>query len=303
MSDTDAAHTVDTTQGGELEVLRGLLERLPVGDRDPWIVEFGAWDGVHLSNAYPLLEQGDWSGVLIEGDPDKYQDLLANWGDNPRVVTRCAMVGWAPEDGLDALLADTGVPRDFDVLSIDIDGNDYHVWEAVTEYRPKVVLIEFNQTMPNAVDFVQPADPNVTQGSSLRAMVRLATTKGYQLAACTLFNAFFVADELFPLLRLEDNSIDVMYEDRATYLFSGYDGQVFISGPAELPWHGLSLRPEQLQVLPRYFRHFPSSYSRPQLAAFYAFTAMETVRGAPTVRDGFRMLHDRVRRRARRPKS
>jgi hypothetical protein len=155
------------SQAGEDGVLAKILDVL--GDGNKWCVEFGAWDGKYLSNTYNLVEKRGFSAVMIEGSAKRHRDLVASFKDNPRIVPVHAFVGFTPADGLDAILARTSIPREFDVLSIDIDGNDYHVWKAVTAYRPRIVVIEYNPTVPTAVDFVQPADMSINQGTSLSA--------------------------------------------------------------------------------------------------------------------------------------
>ena len=66
-----------------------------------------------------------------------------------------AAVGFDKSNSLDVLLSGRQVPADVDVLSIDIDGNDYHAWAAINSLRPKLVVIEFNPTIANAVRFIQ----------------------------------------------------------------------------------------------------------------------------------------------------
>jgi hypothetical protein len=106
-------------------------------------------------------------------------------------------------------LAKTAIPLGFDFLSIDIDGNDFHVWNATRVYRPKFICIEFNPTIPTEIDFVQPASLNISQGSSLKSLVALGTAKRYELASVLQFNAFFVRVDLFPRLEIADNSAQV----------------------------------------------------------------------------------------------
>lgn len=180
------------------------------------------------------------------------------------------MVGFSQQDGLDALLSATSVPRDFDFLSIDIDGNDYHVWKAMQQYEPKALVIEFNPTVPSAVNFIQSADPALSQGSSLRSMIELGRQKGYELVSVTGVNAFFVRQEYFPLFRIVDNSIEALQTNlwAVTYLFVGYDGTVFLRGARQIPWLGLTLDEARMQVVPRWFRTPRSSYSRLKHLAF-----------------------------------
>jgi len=153
------------SQKGEDGIIEKILEVL--GTKQGWCVEFGAWDGEYLSNTYNLIANHGFSAVLIEGSAERVGVMTERFRANAKVIPVHAFVGFTPDDGLDKILAATPIPSDFDVLSIDIDGNDYHAWKAVSRYRPKLVVIEFNPTIPSAVEFVQPADMSINQGSSL----------------------------------------------------------------------------------------------------------------------------------------
>jgi hypothetical protein len=156
---------------------------------------------------------------------------------------------------LDGILARTAVPPDFAVLSIDVDGDDWHIWRALSDYRPALVVVEFNPTIPPDVDFVQPV--GVHQGSSLRAFVRLGREKGYDLVAA-VGNAFFVRTDLFAALGIDDNSIEAVWADREreTRVWQLYDGTLVWDGCTDLLWHGISF---EHQPLPRFARHLPGS--------------------------------------------
>jgi hypothetical protein len=247
------------TQCGEDGILAKVLETL--GAQDRWCVEFGAWDGQHLSNTAHLIETQGYSAVLIEGSRQRFGDLTRRYAGNPKVTPLNCFVGFTAADGLDTLLAGTPIPRDFDLLSIDIDGNDYHVWEAVKTYTPKVVCIEYNPTMATEVDFVQAADPNVSQGSSLLALVRLGRQKGYELVACTAMNAIFVRAQYFPLFGIADNRPSTLREESpyVTHLFTGYDGTLFVRGHARMLWHDIGYA-GRLRQLPRPLRRFPGNF-------------------------------------------
>ena len=260
-----------TSQFGEDGILAAALE--VVGNNDRWCVEFGAWDGKHFSNTYNLIKNRGWSGVLIEGNADRIGDLRRTYGDNPSAHILQAMVGFEPGDNLDTLLARTPIPKNFDVLSIDIDGNDYHVWAAVQTYRPKLVVIEYNPTIPNEVDFVQERNMAISHGSSLSALQRLGREKGYELVAVTCTNGLFVAREFFPAFGIQDNSAATLRQDssKISYLFNGYDGTVFIRGFGKLNWHRLAYRESRMQVLPRWLRGYPENYPawKRRLAVLY----------------------------------
>jgi hypothetical protein len=82
-----------TSQYGEDGVIAEILRR--IGVRNRWCVEFGAWDGKYLSNTWSLINQSDWSAVLLEGDKDRADRLAASHAGNAaRVFVRHAFVGW-----------------------------------------------------------------------------------------------------------------------------------------------------------------------------------------------------------------
>ena len=249
-----------TSQAGEDGILARILETLP--EKTGWCVEFGAWDGRHRSNSCHLIENSGYAAVLIEGNARRFEDLKRHCARFPRALPIHAMVGFGENDNLDALLAGTAIPSEFDVLSIDIDGNDYHVWDATKRYRPRVVIIEFNPTVPTPVDFVQAKDPGLNQGSSLKALDRLVRSKGYCLVATTKLNAIFVEQRHFPAFNIADNSIEALRVDDSavTYVFNGYDGTVFVRGLGEMGWHRLPYRESHLQQLPRWLRQYPDHY-------------------------------------------
>lgn len=142
-----------------------------------------------------------------------------------------------------------------------IDGNDYHVWSKINVYTPILVVIEYNPTIHNDVEFIQKLDPKINQGSSISSLVNLANNKGYELIATTEFNAFFILNEYLLLFEIEDNSINALRTEKShiTYMFQGYDGTIFINGNQRLSWHGIKFRP--FQQLPKYLRRFPSGYN------------------------------------------
>jgi hypothetical protein len=249
------------SQAGEDGIIEKILETIP--DRNNWCVEFGAWDGLHLSNTRNLIENNAYHAVLIEGDEVKFGELTKNYSSNQNVICICGFVGFQSLDNLDKLLLNCPIPEDFDFLSIDIDGNDYHVWKAITYYKPKVVCIEFNQTIPTEVKFVQAADPSINQGASLRSIVDLGKEKGYELVAVSSWNAFFVKTDYYHLFEIEDNSPATLRTnlDSVTYIFSGYDGTVFMRGNLKLPWHNLNLKESKIQLLPAFLRKFPGNYN------------------------------------------
>lgn len=265
-----------TSQAGEDGIIDALLERLP--DRDLWCVEFGAWDGLVASNSASLISAG-YSAVLIEASDKKFAALSRRYRENTDVTTVCAMVGWAGERRLDAILAETRIPLDFDVLSIDIDGNDYHVWKAVEVYRPKIVVIEYNPTIANGIEFVQPADESVRQGASITSLTNLAKEKGYELVAATEFNAFFARSDLFAEFGVVDNAVKTLRTDTTwqTQIFFGYDGKALLRGGKGLYWHGFTV-PQQIRMVPRIFVGFPGDFGFVRLSVLRIWSGFHRLR-------------------------
>lgn len=259
------------SQNGEDGIIEKILE--VIRDNNKWCVEFGSWDGIRFSNTYNLIKNRNFSGILIEGNPLRFQDLLKTYEGNQRVVPINAFVGFEETDNLDLLLETTKIPIDFDLLSIDIDGNDYHVWKRVNRYKPKVVIIEFNSTIPKTIEFVQPRDMRINQGSSLLSITKLGKEKGYELVAVVRGNAIFVNSKYFSLFGIEDNSVDVMQiHDSITYIFNGYDGTVFVRGSCKLGGHaGILYRESKMQLIPKWLRKYPKNYSKIEriFAKFY----------------------------------
>jgi hypothetical protein len=249
------------SQTGEDGIIAEILEALP--SRNGWCAEFGAWDGHFLSNTANLVVNNAYSAVLIEADAAKFDRLKANYTNNENVIPLNYLVGFGKQDNLDAILEMTPIPLDFDFLSIDIDGNDYHVWRASQKYAPKVVCIEFNPTIPTDVHFVQKEVMSVKHGNSLAALTALGKEKGYELVCVLPFNAFFVKYEFFHLFEIRDNSPASLRFDTSavTYFFSGYDGSIFLRGARRLPWHVLNLDEAKFQVFPRWLRQYPPDYS------------------------------------------
>jgi hypothetical protein len=245
------------SQFGEDGVIEAIFEIVPPANR--WCVEFGAWDGVYLSNTCHLVRDLGWHGVLIEGSAEKYADLRANYDGLAHAHPIHALVGFERGvDSLDDVLAGTDCPRDVDLVSIDIDGADYHVWRSLARYRPRVVMIEFNPSVPNDVVFVQDRDMAVHQGASLAALVELGKQKRYELVATTNCNAFFVREELFGAFGIDDNSVDAMHPNVIGRIFHGYDGTIYTK-MRPLQWAGRGgPRPEidQFQLLPPEARNF-----------------------------------------------
>ena len=144
-----------------------------------------------------LIANHDWSGVLIEGT-GAYRKIADNHPENEKVHAINEFATVEGSTSLDNLLARTPIPKEFDLLCLDIDGNEWHVWDSLKQYEPKVVCVEFNPTVPNDVYFVQDLDFDVRQGNSLLALIELGKRKGYELVAATAWDGIFVRTGIVP---------------------------------------------------------------------------------------------------------
>lgn len=258
-----------TSQCGEDGIIKACLQLIGE-EANGWCVEFGAHDGEHFSNTFRLSQECGYQSILIEADDQRFDALAKRFRDQSNVhpIRRC--VGFGEDNNLDRILAITAAPADFDVLSIDIDGNDYHVWKATTQYRPKVVCVEYNPTMPTDLDYCQPADDKIQHGSSIAALCRLGREKGYELVAVTDLNCIFVREEYFERFRIGDNSAARLRPSvtPVPYVFFTYDGRCLVRGNRRSPWHKLSLSESRMQPVPRALRAYPARYNFLQRSLF-----------------------------------
>jgi hypothetical protein len=185
------------SQNGEDGVLAEIVRRTGAPGR--WFVEFGAGYGIE-SNTAVFADLLGWSGLLIDAADAEYAGLEHKYGANRRVRIAKSMVTPA---NVEELFRAHGVPEEPDVLSIDVNGTDYWIWEALRSYRPRIVVIEYNGELPPGRRLVQPRehgewDMTRYYGASIGALVGLGDRKGYRLVHCDLTgnNAFFVRGDL-----------------------------------------------------------------------------------------------------------
>ncbi|WP_295447169.1 hypothetical protein, partial [uncultured Thiodictyon sp.] len=111
-----------TSQDGEDGIIQKIFETLPPTNR--FCVEFGAWDGKYLSNCCNLISNFNWGGCFIEANPNRFEELRNNHGSNDKVICINRFIELDGQNSLDNILSSAGIPKDFDFLSIDVDGTD-----------------------------------------------------------------------------------------------------------------------------------------------------------------------------------
>ena len=186
------------SQNGEDGMLHEVFRRL--GIRNGSFVEFGVETGRECNTALFSRVYG-WHGLLMEGSPEDARELAKNYADFPNVRTVCRMLN---RENIVGIFQENNVSVDLDLLVIDIDGNDFHIWKALSDYQAKVVVIEINPAYPPPKDWVMHYNAahawqgDTYYGASLQSMTRLGNVLGYALIALdgTSTNAVYVRRDL-----------------------------------------------------------------------------------------------------------
>jgi hypothetical protein len=188
------------SQNGEDGVIQEIFRR--IGTTNRHVVEFGSADG-YENNSALLIRQG-WSGLWMDGDGAAIGRARTRYAEEIKAGRLKVIETFITAENIEGLFAEHGVPAEPDLLSIDIDRNDWHVWKAITKYKPRVVIVEYNPVYPPGVQFVVPYDGKAVWdgtgrfGASLKSYELLGAEKGYRLVGCVLagVNAFFVRNDV-----------------------------------------------------------------------------------------------------------
>jgi hypothetical protein len=188
------------SQNDEDGIIGEIFRRIGAPHRT--FVEFGCGDGLE-NNTACLLAQG-WRGLWMDGGADNSDGIGRAYGHLiGHGLLKFANV-CVTRDNIDGLIAEAALGAEIDLLSIDLDGNDYHIWGAIRTVSARVVVVEYNGKFipPHdwcmAYDADHMWDGSDLMGSSLAALARLGEAKGYQLVGCNITgsNAFFVRRDL-----------------------------------------------------------------------------------------------------------
>jgi hypothetical protein len=162
-------------------------------------VEIGS--GLSGGNSAFLAREWGWTGLMVDGHAAMEQVRRRFPG-----VT--AVSAWVTRDNINELITANGLAGDVDVFSLDLDGVDYWIWEAMTACSPRIAILEYNSmfgpdravTVPYRETFDRHAHHTMYYGASLTALTRLAARKGYRLVAVepTGINAFFLRHDVAP---------------------------------------------------------------------------------------------------------
>lgn len=199
---------------------------------------------------------------MIEKDPEAFARLAQAHLAHPRVQCLHAEAHARGPQSLEALLSAHNVPAALDMLTIDVEGNDYHLLNSLRNYSPAVVAVDFNPSISNDVCFVQEENTQAHYGSSLSAFALLAHSRQYGLAAVTDWNAIFVRGDLFPRLGVSGGIDAMYYPPFEMRMFQTLDSYLHLVGCTTLVRQDYAIDAEDFQVLPRNLRGLERTCAR-----------------------------------------
>jgi hypothetical protein len=213
------------SQNGEDGIVQEIFRRIGTGNKR--FIELGVHDGLEC-NTHFLLYSG-WTGLWIEGNESaaaRIRDIFAcpladgSLGFEQSFITA---------ENIDATISRTRFTGEIDLLSIDVDGNDYYICSAITAVSPRVIIAEYNASFPPPIEWIKPYEPtyvwdgSVYFGASLAAYAKMLGKKGFTLVGTDLcgVNAFFVRNDLVKGFA-EAGDIAALYNPPRFFLRTGY---------------------------------------------------------------------------------
>jgi hypothetical protein len=193
-----------TSQWGEDGILDWLIERANIPTVSHSFIEFGV-ENYREANTRFLLQNRNWRGLIMDGSSEMVSAVKADglyWKYD--LVVKPAFID---RENINRLISEAGFTGDIGLLSVDLDGNDYWIWQAIEVVRPIICICEYNAVFGDLHAISVPYDPkfqrtqahfsNLYFGASLAAFKSLATTKGYRFVGTTLAgnDAFFVRED------------------------------------------------------------------------------------------------------------
>ena len=188
-----------------------------LGASNRTFIEIGAADGINSNCANLAINHG-WTGLFVDGDPSRiqrgreyYSKHPSTWSYSPKFIHHMI-----DRDNVNDVIRGGGFEGEVDLLSIDIDGNDYWVWEALECISPRIVVIETHVqfgmqsiVVPYDKNHVYPGKHHQYHGASAPAIAKLARRKGYRLVGANHYgiNSIYIRDDvgidLFPEIEVE----------------------------------------------------------------------------------------------------
>ena len=188
-------------QNGEDMVLNYIFKK--IGITNKYFVEFGGYDGKTFSNTLYFKKILKWNGLLLEGDLEKMNKLnrkeLEEYNIKNEFIT---------SKNINEIFFKYNVPTNFDLLSIDVDSDDFYIFKALN-YKPRIVVIETNPGLPNIEPLIVKENKSIPEkgyfGANLIAFYRLLKNKNYEFVTTVRWNAIFIFKAEFS--KLDINTI------------------------------------------------------------------------------------------------
>ena len=188
------------SQSDDDGIIQEIYRRIGVTNRQ--FIDFGCADGIENNTTYLILT--GWSGLWMDGGAENIRSVNTHFEEYVRSGKLKARQAMVTTENINDFIRAADLDAEPDLLNIDIDGNDYWIWEAIDVVRPRVVIIEYNATFRPPYKVVQEYQPERGWasdnyfGASLQALEALGARKGYALVGCNFAgsNAFFVRQDL-----------------------------------------------------------------------------------------------------------
>lgn len=189
------------SQWGEDGIIQYLIRRIGIPPERQTFIEFGV-ENYQESNTRFLLLNNNWRGLVMDGSADHMVSVKARGYYWRHDLT--AIAAFVNRDNINELISNAGFSGQIGLLSIDIDGNDYWVWEQLNVVDPIIVIVEYRSLWGASRSVTIPYDKNFSRnaahysnlyyGASLKALHDLGKSKGFSLVHCNTAgnNAFFV---------------------------------------------------------------------------------------------------------------
>jgi hypothetical protein len=177
-----------------------------IGMKNSNFIEIGSDDGINSNCANLALNFG-WHGLFIDANPLSISRGRYFYNRHPnRYSYKPVFVqSRITRENINEIIRQSGFEGEVDLLSLDIDGNDYWIWDAIEVANPRIVIIETHNIYGNR-NIVAPYDPEYSfpgkhpqyHGASPVAMVKLGKKKGYRLIGANNlgFNFIFLRNDL-----------------------------------------------------------------------------------------------------------
>lgn len=197
------------SQNGEDGIIQEIFNR--IGTENKFFVEFGVQSGIECNTTCLLLKK--WNGLWIEADKKYFSLINKNFEEPIKKGQLKVKNDFVTPENIESIFNEFNIPKNFDLLSIDIDSTDYWVWKSITNYKPRLLVIEYNAAyFPPIVWIKNRNEPiwnkDINMGASLQALHDLNKLKGYTLVGCDFngVNAFFVRDDCYDEKLFESNT-------------------------------------------------------------------------------------------------